>query len=77
MAVTTLQREALRARHGTFFWLQRRGFIRSGNYRKAQWAAYDNAGREVVGYGYTLTELKAYLRLRFGRDITTNTVVIY
>ncbi len=75
MAVTTLQREALRARHGTEFWLQRRGFTRRGDCRKANWCAFDREGRLVVGYGYSLTELRSYLRLRFGRDIAIQTCI--
>jgi hypothetical protein len=70
MAVTTLQREALRAHHGTTFWLRRYGFDRIGNCRKAQWTATDESGFKVANSGYTLNELKSYLRLRFGRDIS-------
>ena len=76
MAVTTLQREALRARHGTHFHLQRWGFTRRGDCRKANWSAFDRNGREVVGCGYTLNELKSYLRLRFGRDISFSTLIV-
>jgi hypothetical protein len=77
MAVTTLQREALRARHGTTFWLGRHGFDRIGNCRKAQWTATDESGFKVANSGYTLNELKSYLRLRFGRDISFIVNVIW
>lgn len=78
MAVTTLQREALRARHGTTFWLWRYGFDRIGNCRKAQWTATDESGNKIAySDGYTLNELKSHLRLRFGRDITFIVHVIW
>ena len=77
MAVTTLQREALRATHGTHFHLQRWGFTRHGDCRKANWRAFDREGRQVVECGYTLNELKSHLRLRFGRDISFIVNVIW
>jgi hypothetical protein len=77
MAVTTSQREALRARHGTHFHLQRWGFTRRGDCRKANWRAFGRDGHQVVGCGYTLNELKSHLRLRFGRDIAFTTSVLW
>jgi hypothetical protein len=52
------------------------GFTRHGDWRKANWRAFDREGRQVVECGYTFTELKSYLRLRFGRDISFTTNVI-
>ena len=77
MAITQAQRESLISRHGTHFQLYRFGFVRHGDCRKAQWAAFDAAGTRVVAPGYTLAELKRHLRERFGKRVTFNTKVLW